>query len=138
MWHAKLTTAGFTLLEVMVAIAVIAFALVPLLRLHLLSLDATLYAQDLTIAVGLAQEKMAGITSQPEPGETKGTFEAPVYERFRWQLSVGEQEEVSIPNLDAPEGEELPTFYIQHIEVTVVWLDGAREHLYTLESYAVQ
>ncbi len=122
----------------MVAVAVIAIALIPLLRLHLLSLDATVYAQDLTTAVGLAQEKMAEITSKPEPGDTQGAFDAAVYERFRWQLSVGEKEEVPIPNLDAQADEEIPTFEIQRIEVTVIWTDGAREQLYTLESYAVQ
>lgn len=121
----------------MVAVAVIAIALVPLLRLHLLSLDATTHAQDLTIAVGLAQEKMAEMSAKPEPGDTQGTFDAVVYDRFRWQTSVGEKEEVVIPNLDAPEGEELPTLEIQRIEVTVIWMDGAREQLYTLESYAV-
>ncbi len=122
----------------MVTVAVIAIALVPLLRLHLLSLDATLYAQDLTIAVGLAQEKMATMSSKPEPGDTQGTFDAAVYERFRWQTSVGEKEEVAIPNFDAPEDEAPPTFDIQRIEVTVIWIDGEREKLYTLESYAVQ
>ncbi len=129
---------GFTLLEVMVAIAVVAIALVPLLRLHLLSLDATMHAQDLTTAVSLAQEKMSELATSPEPGETKGDFDAPLYERFRWQTSVGDVEEVVIPNLDAPEGEELPTFEVQRIEVTVIWLDGEREKLYTLESYAVR
>ncbi len=122
----------------MVAIAIVAIALVPLLRLHLLSLDATMHAQDLTTAVSLAQEKMAEMASRPEPGETKGDFDTPFYERFRWQTSVGEEEEVVIPNLDAPEGEELPTFKVQRVEVTVIWLDGEREKLYTLESYAVQ
>jgi Tfp pilus assembly protein PilV len=123
----------------MVAIAVIAIALIPLLRLHLLSLDATLYAQDLTTAVGLAQEKMAEMASSPEPGERHGTFDAAIYKRFSWQTSIGESEEVSLPNLEASEDqEELSTFDIQHIAVTVSWLDGKREKLYTLESYAVQ
>ncbi len=138
MWHAKPDAAGFTLLEVMVAVAVIAIALIPLLRLHLLSLDATIYAQDLTIAVGLAQAKMSETPSKPEPGDTQGTFDAAIYDRFRWQLSVGEKEEVPIPNLDASDDVEVPTFEIQRIEVTVIWMDGAREQLYTLESYAVQ
>ena len=139
MWHVrKPAAAGFTLLEVMVAVAVIAIALVPLLRLHLLSLDATLHAQDLTIAVGLAQAKMAEMSAKPKPGDRQGTFDAAIYERFRWQTVVGEKEEVPIPNLDAPEGEELPTFEIQRIEVTVIWVDGGREKLYSLESYAVQ
>jgi general secretion pathway protein I len=128
---------GFTLLEVMVAVAVIGIALVPLLRLHLLSLDATLYAQDLTTAVGLAQEIMAEMPAVPEPGDSKGDFETPAYARFRWQASVGEKEEIIIPNLDDPEGAEPPPFEIQRIEVSVFWKDGQRERLYTLESYAV-
>lgn len=139
MWHAvKPAAEGFTLLEVMVAVAVIAIALVPLLRLHLLSLDATLYAQDITIAVGLAQAKMAEMPTKPEPGDAQGAFDEAIYERFRWQTSVGEKEEVAIPNLDAPDGDEVSTFEIQRIEVTVIWMDGTREKLYTLESYVVQ
>ncbi len=138
MGYPKPAAAGFTLLEVMVAVAVIAIALVPLLRLHLLSLDATMYAQDLTIAVGLAQEKMAEMAAAPEPGEDKGEFDAAAYERFRWQTSVGEKEEVAIPNPDPQGGVQVSTFEIQRIEVTVIWLDGESEKLYTLESYAVQ
>ena len=134
----KADPAGFTLLEVMVAIAVIAIALVPLLRLHLLSLDATLYAQDLTIAVGLAQDIMAQMPARPEAGDNQGTFDAAVYNRFKWQTSVGEKEEIGTPGLALPDGEALPVFEIQRIVVTVRWMDGAREKLYTLESYAVQ
>ena len=134
----KADPAGFTLLEVMVAIAVIAIALVPLLRLHLLSLDATLYAQDLTIAVGLAQDIMAEMPARPEAGDNQGTFDAAVYARFKWQTSVGEKEEIATPGLALPDGEALPMLEIQRIAVTVRWMDGAREKLYTLESYAVQ
>lgn len=154
--HLTLDPAGFTLLEVMVAVAVIAIALIPLLRLHLLSLDATLYAQDLTTAVGLAQKLMAEMPSEPEPGDQHGTFDEAIYQRFRWQTSVGESEEIPLPNLDALDAlssnaasannannantantEEQTTLNVQHIEVTVLWMDGKREKLYTLESYAV-
>src|SRR5919106_3503736 len=85
-------SAGFTLLEVMIALAVVAIALVPLLRLHLLSLDATLRAQDLTTEVLLAKEKMATLPPFPEAGEEQGTFEGPEFERFRWQTVVTEEE----------------------------------------------
>ena len=150
--HLTLDPAGFTLLEVMVAVAVIAIALIPLLRLHLLSLDATLYAQDLTTAVGLAQKLMAEMPSEPEPGDQHGTFDEAIYQRFRWQTSVGESEEIPLPNLDALDAlssnaansnnvnneEEQTILNVQHIEITVLWMDGKREKLYTLESYAVQ
>ena len=56
--HCPLATdLGFTLLEVLVAVAIVGVSLVMLLRLHLLSLDATLAAQDLTTAVLLAEGK---------------------------------------------------------------------------------
>jgi hypothetical protein len=108
----------------MVAIAVIAIALIPLLRLHLLSLDATLYAQDLTTAVGLAQEKMAEMASSPEPGERHGTFDAAIYKRFSWQTSIGESEEVSLPNLEralrGPGGLRIPAAFSQFAAATAV------------------
>jgi general secretion pathway protein I len=92
MWSRKpaspllgLGRAGFTLLEVVVALAVVAIALVPLMRLHLLSLDATLQAQDLTTAVLLAQGQLAALGAFPEEGEESGKYEEPELNRFHWQ-----------------------------------------------------
>ena len=121
-------TGGFTLIEVMVALAVVAIALVPLLRLHLLSLDATMRAQDLTMAVFLAQEKMAAMPPFPEATEEEGTFADPEAKRFRWQTVVSEDEVILTAQPVA----------LRHIEVTVLWLDGQREQHYTLESYVAQ
>jgi general secretion pathway protein I len=121
-------SAGFTLLEVMVALAVVAIALVPLLRLHLLSLDATLRAQDLSTAVLLAQEKMSAMPPFPDAGEEQGTFEGPDFDRFRWQTAVTEEEVILAAQPIA----------IRHLVVTVLWTDGQREHQYTLESYKTQ
>jgi general secretion pathway protein I len=121
-------SAGFTLLEVMVALAVVAIALVPLLRLHLLSLDATLRAQDLSTAVLLAQEKMATMPPFPEAGEEQGTFEGLDFDRFRWQTVVTEDEVILAAQPIA----------IRHLAVTVLWTDGQREHQYTLQSYKTQ
>lgn len=122
--------AGFTLLEVMVALAVVAIALVPLLRLHLLSLDATARAQDLTRAIFLAQETLSSVPSFPEAGEEQGTFESPELNRFRWQTVVTEDELVLASSAQP--------IAVRHIEVTISWLDGQRERHYTLESYATQ
>jgi hypothetical protein len=68
-----------------VALAIVAIALVPLLRLHLLSLDATMRAQSLTTATLLAQEHMALMPPFPEPGEEKGGFDDPKLAHFHWQ-----------------------------------------------------
>ena len=83
------TESGFTLLEVLVAVSIVGIALVVLLRLHLLSLDATLAAQDLSTAVLLAQGKMATFLAQsPQAGEDEGQFDGPDLERFTWTTSV--------------------------------------------------
>jgi hypothetical protein len=73
-----------------------------------------------------------------EPGEQQGTFEGEMYKRFRWQTSVGEDEEMVIPTLDTTAEDELPTFNVHRLAVTVFWMDGKREKRYTLESYAVR
>jgi general secretion pathway protein I len=135
---------GFTLLEVMVAVAIVAIALVPLLRLHLMSLDATIWAQDYTTAVMLAQktltEKMAPIPSEREsgeresgelePGEENGTFDEPAYARFQWQTLIEEKEELTL-------GEVAQPLEVQRIQVTITWQDGQRSRAYQLESYVV-
>jgi general secretion pathway protein I len=122
--------AGFTLLEVMVALAIIAIALVPLMRLHLLSLDATMRAQGLTTAVLLAQEHMALLPLFPEAGEEQGGFDDPTLAAFRWHTVVTEEEIIL--------GESAQLIKLRHIFVTVVWIEGQREYHYTLETYAAQ
>ena len=122
--------AGFTLLEVMVALAIVAIALVPLLRLHLLSLDATMRAQDLTTAVLLAQEHLAALPPFPEPAEEKGGYDDPTLAGFRWQTVVTESEVIL--------GESVQLVKLRHIAVTVLWIEGQREHHYTLETYVAQ
>ena len=80
--------AGFTLLEVLVAVAIVAIALVTFMGLHLRSLDATIRAQDVTTAVLLAQGKMAAMGEFPETGEEQGKFAGPELERFQWATAV--------------------------------------------------
>src|SRR5262244_3254897 len=89
---------GFTLLEVLVAVAIVAIALVTFMGLHLRSLDATIRAQDLTTAVLLAQAKMAAMGEFLDTGEEKVRFEGPELERFQWATAVTER------MLDALEG----------------------------------
>lgn len=130
-WRRYITAGGFTLLEVMVAVAVVAIALVVLLRLHLVSLDNTLRAQDLTTAVLLAQGKMATVGTFPDAGEEQGKFEGPELERFRWFTRVTEH--------SFPVGTEgKPPVEVRHIMVTVLWLEGQHEQQYTLDAYGTQ
>lgn len=122
--------AGFTLLEVLVAVAIVAIALVAFMGLHLRSLDATIHAQDLTTAVLLAQGKMATMGEFPVTGEEQGKFEGPELERFTWSTAVTEH------TLDALGGGQPVT--VRRLEVIVYWADGQQTRHYTLEAYGVR
>ena len=124
--------AGFTLLEVLVAVAIVGISLVMLLRLHLLSLDATLAAQDLTTAVLLAEGKMATFMAQsPREGEDEGQFDGPDLERFSWTTLVTDYD----IGLGDQNGGEEESIGIRHVTVSVHWREGNRDRSYSLETY---
>jgi general secretion pathway protein I len=128
--HGHTAAAGFTLLEVLVAVAIVAIVLVTFMGLHLYSLDATIRAQDLTTAVLLAQGKMATMGEFPDSGDAEGKFEGPELERFQWATAVTEH------TLNAVgEGKAVN---VRRLEVTVRWVDGQQIRHYTLEGYAVR
>lgn len=133
MWNRRRVepyAAGFTLLEVLVAVAIVAIALVTFMGLHLRSLDATIRAQDLTTAVLLAQAKMATMGEFPDAGEEQGKFESLELERFQWSTAVTEH------TLDAVDGGQ--SVNVRRLEVTVFWADGQQTRHYTLEAYGLR
>lgn len=84
---------AFTLLEVMVAIAILGIALLGLLGLHHQSLQSVIRAQNATRASMLAQAVMteAELERFPDLGITRGDFEASFpgeFHDFRWQRAV--------------------------------------------------
>ena len=84
---------GFTLLEVMIAMAVLGVALLALLSLHHQSMQSVSRGRDITRAAMLAQSVMsqAELERFPNLGATKGDFSALFpgeYPGFRWQRMV--------------------------------------------------
>jgi general secretion pathway protein I len=84
---------GFTLLEVMVAIAILGIALLGLLGLHHQSLQSVVRAQQATRASMLAQAVMteAELERFPDLGLTSGDFEGwfpGEFPDFRWERDV--------------------------------------------------
>jgi len=124
------TAPGFTLLEVLVAVAIVAIVLVTFMGLHLHSLENTIRAQDLTTAVLLAQAKMATMGEFPDTGTTEGKFEGSELARFQWATAVTEH------TLDAVAGSKPVT--VRRLEVTVHWVTGQQLRHYTLEAYGVR
>jgi general secretion pathway protein I len=84
--------AGFTLLEVMVALAIIAFAVVGLLGLHARNIKIVARDQSLTRATLLARELISQIQFEvttnglQDLGDDQGTFDG--YPGYRWERHV--------------------------------------------------
>ena len=92
---------GFTLLEIMVALAILATTLVVLLRIVTNNVRATNHAKMTTAATFLARTKMVEVEDTIlydgfiETNEFKnGTFKTDGYPQFRWETSV---ERIELP-----------------------------------------
>lgn len=86
---------GFTLLEVMVAMAVLGIAMLALLSLHHQSLQSVIHSRDIARAGMLCQTVMtqAELEQWPRVGITKGNFDKLFpgkYQKFRWERDVEE------------------------------------------------
>ena len=99
---------GFTLLEVMIALAIIGIALVTLLGLETRTIQLAERQQRVTQATLLAQEKMTeieiGEQSRSVLGEREELFESP-FDLYRWSIAT----------------EPTPLPAIEMVTVTVTW-----------------
>ena len=104
---------GFTLLEVMIAVALIAIALTALLGSQSQSVSFANSAKFETMAALLAQGKMSELVLQGTESlySSSGDF-GPDYPGYAWESMVSE---VSIP------GEEAVSDYLKQIDLTVTW-----------------
>lgn len=116
---------GFTLLEVLVALSVIAIVLVGALRLQGQSVAMNEITRFYATAPFLAQEKMAEIRFEPErfAGSESGSYED-VFPGLRWTVTLEEME------ISHPEGKTLP---LQHATVTIQ--STTLKTVYTAQEY---
>jgi general secretion pathway protein I len=100
---------GFTLLEVMVAIAIIAAVLVTLLGTHLMSLNLAQKNRQQAVMSMLARQKMEELftLSFDSIANDSGDF-APEYPEYEWELSVDKADIDNLKNvkitISSPEG----------------------------------
>jgi prepilin-type N-terminal cleavage/methylation domain-containing protein len=99
--RARFGSSGFTLLEIMVALAILSTTLVVLLRIVTNNVRATNHAKMTTAATFLARTKMVELEDSIlydgfiETNEFKnGTFKADGYPQFRWDTSI---ERIELP-----------------------------------------
>lgn len=98
---------GFTILEVLVAILIIAFGLLALMRALSGGLTGSKRGHDVTIATILAQEKMEETRySTWPPSDGNGTFGSP-NDNFDWEI--------------ATVATVTPTTYLREVSLSIYW-----------------
>ena len=112
---------GFTLLEVMVAVAIMSLVLVTLLGLKNRSMEDVLLAEHMTTATVLAKRLMTDMTIvKPKlPIEDEGTFPEDYYKDYTWKKTVS----------------PTPFINIMEVRVAVLWKEGTRPEKVELLSY---
>jgi len=114
---------GFSLLETMIALAIIGIALVTLLGLGNRSINISGRLQKITQATLLAQEKMTETELTSQAGNLdlqneEGGFDVP-FEIYRWRTDF----------------EETPLAAVRMVTVTVLWGDENKNELVELTSF---
>ena len=94
------STAGFTLLEIMAAISIIAIVLVTVYRMHAQTLSMNYSARFYTTAPMLAQKKMVEIESKGKQdlSNDSGDF-GDEFPDYRWQVAVEDVESKALGNV---------------------------------------
>src|SRR5574341_507342 len=104
---------GFTLFEVMVAVAIMAFVLVSLLGLKNRSMQDVMLAEHMTTATMLAKRVMTDtIMVKPKlPLEEEGEFPEEEFKDFTWKKAIS----------------PTPLAQIMEVRVAVLWQEGTRQ-----------
>jgi len=150
--------AGFTLLEVMVSVAILAVAIVPMLYLREVSFHKAMATKALRAAQQLAQDKLSEIALEVRSGEGSGAFEG--WDDFRFDYTVtlydfssgfGDEELDEAFDLEDrsnpsdglfrdDELKEIGPMMMRHVELTVTYSvnlgdDGGEENEYVIDTY---
>ncbi len=111
---------GFTLLEVLISLLIIAIVLISCLRAQNQSIRLYTLSRDMTVATILARQKMGEIEAMgfPELGEEEGDFEEQ-FPGFTWKKAVS----------------MTPFEEARRVDLSIVWQDGIRERKVDVVSY---
>ena len=118
---------GFTLIEVICAVAIIAIALVPLLRAQSLAIRASGASQKITVATLLARSLMTEIQLElfPDIGQSNGDFSEQGYPEFTYEVDIRTPEDLE--SLLRSFGAGLTTEnLIREVELNIYWNEELR------------
>jgi general secretion pathway protein I len=124
-----LSTTGFTLIEVVVAMAILGIGMTVLLELFSGSLRLLRTSGEYTKAVNYARVKMEEITVKPTVNEgiEEGEFDG----AYRWQVDV-KRVDVLPPRIET---DFKPPVELFQVKLIVLWKSGTKERSTVLETY---
>ena len=139
-YNGKSSCEGFTLIEVLVALTLLAVGMTTTIELFSGSLSLAHSSRIYTIATFLANQKMGEALIAKETSTQSGDFDAP-YDNFSYNVEIGSQEESKwqmqiIDDMLAIIGENKlpPSPSLRKIRVTVNWEENNRERKLSLET----
>ena len=156
----KLCARGFTLLETMIAMAIMMVAFASILMVESSSLNTTLKAKQVNVVSMLARNKMIeteldmeGKTFEEVKSEESGQFEEP-FQDYKWAKKVKEIKFPALPTGGGGKKDEegggdamsemitklVTNFFskaIREVSVTITWKKGKGEQSFTVSTYWV-
>ncbi|MCF8127569.1 MAG: hypothetical protein K9N10_03565 [Deltaproteobacteria bacterium] len=114
---------GFALIEILVAVSVLAISLVVILQLFSGGLKSRKFSEQYARGVFHAREKMAEMLIDPglSEGETQGEFE----DDYQWRAII--------TRMVYNEEEKLPVDLL-NVELRITWRDGEKEKTFAIDT----
>ena len=121
---------GFTLLEVVVAMAILGMGLTVIIELFSGGLRLARTSEEYTKAMNFAHMKMEEITSQQkiEEGSNEGKCDD---DTFRWQVKIKKTDLLPIEK----DSDFKPPIELFQVIVDILWQSGSKERSARIESY---
>jgi general secretion pathway protein I len=115
---------GFTLIEVVIALAIFAVAIGLCMQIASSALRQTRVAAEQTQAALIAQSllDMAGVGERLVPGRDSGRLE----DGYEWELEVSEYE-APLPAASGPDATLMSAVQLYRLDLTLRWPAGRRE-----------
>lgn len=127
----SLTTPGFTLIETVIALAILGIGLTVIIELFSGGLRLARTSEEYTKAMNFARMKLEEIISQQKIEE--GTDEGEYDDTYRWQVSMKKMDLLPMEK----DSDFKPPVELFQVKVDILWKSGSKERSATIESYKV-